>query len=174
MKGDFKIKFSDKLKQLRKENNLTQDDLAEKIFVTRTAISKWETDKGLPSIDILKAISNLFNVSIDDLISDKDIEIEKIYDEKKSKQRYIFAITCLILSTISILFAYILQLKQLNTIGIIFAILYCIIGLSIRPRYKKVLSKKSVFLHVIFPYIISRIVILLFVIGMIIYTIVQL
>ena len=70
--------FGEKLKKLRNDNGLTQEQLADKIFVTRTAISKWETDKGFPSIDSLKAISNLFNIKIDDLISDEDIENKKI------------------------------------------------------------------------------------------------
>ena len=48
--------FGEKLKKLRNDNGLTQEQLADKIFVTRTAISKWETDKGFPSIDSLKAI----------------------------------------------------------------------------------------------------------------------
>ena len=61
--------FGEKLKKLRTDKNLTQDELAEKIYVTRTAISKWETDKGYPSIDSLKQLSNLFEVSIDELIS---------------------------------------------------------------------------------------------------------
>ena len=49
--------FGQKLKKLRTENNLTQEELAEALFVTRTAVSKWETDKGYPGIDSLKIIT---------------------------------------------------------------------------------------------------------------------
>ena len=63
--------FGDKLKKLRTDNNLTQDELAEKIMVTRTAISKWETNRGYPSIDSLKELSKLFDISIDELIQDE-------------------------------------------------------------------------------------------------------
>lgn len=45
--------LSEKLQKLRKENNLTQEDLAKKLFVSRTAISKWETGRGMPSIESL-------------------------------------------------------------------------------------------------------------------------
>ena len=56
--------FGEKLKKLRTDNGLTQDELAEKTYVTRTAISKWESDRGYPNIDSLKAISKFFSVSI--------------------------------------------------------------------------------------------------------------
>ena len=68
--------FSEKLKKLRKENGLTQEELAEKISVSRQAITKWESGDGIPDIDNLKEISVLFNVSIDELVKeDKDINI---------------------------------------------------------------------------------------------------
>ena len=79
------MKFSEKLKKLRQGKNLTQDDLAEKIFVTRTAISKWETDNGYPSIESLKLLAKLFNTTIDDLISEEDIKIKEDLELKNSK-----------------------------------------------------------------------------------------
>ena len=56
-------------KELRKSRGLTQEELAEALFVSRTAVSKWESAKGYPSIDSLKAISSYFSVTIDDLLS---------------------------------------------------------------------------------------------------------
>ena len=52
------MEFSEKLQELRKNKNLTQEQLAEMLFVSRTAISKWESGRGYPSIDSLKEISN--------------------------------------------------------------------------------------------------------------------
>lgn len=66
--------FKDKIKYLRELNNMTQEEFSQKVHVTRTAVSKWENGKGYPSLDSLKDISVLFNVSIDDLISeDQDV-----------------------------------------------------------------------------------------------------
>ena len=76
--------FGQKLKKLRTDNMLTQEQLADKLFVTRTAVSKWETDRGFPSIDSLKAVADLFNVRIDDLVSEDDIENKKLADEKRA------------------------------------------------------------------------------------------
>ncbi len=60
-------------KKIRKERikrNLTQDDLAEILFVTRQAISKWETGKSLPDQDVM--LSNLFSISINDILNAKE------------------------------------------------------------------------------------------------------
>lgn len=54
------MEFNEKLQQLRKKNNLTQEQLAEQLFVSRTAVSKWESGKGYPNIESLKSISKLF------------------------------------------------------------------------------------------------------------------
>ena len=95
------MKFSEKLKKLRQEQNLTQDDLADKIFVTRTAISKWETDNGYPSIESLKLLSRLFSVTVDELISDEDIKIKEDLEFKRSKTNHIIALVGLALALIS-------------------------------------------------------------------------
>jgi len=57
------------IKSLRLAHNTTQEELAEKLFVTRNAIFKWEHNRGTPSIDNIKALSSLFEVSIDALLT---------------------------------------------------------------------------------------------------------
>ena len=67
------MEFNEKLQQLRKQNNMTQEQLAKKLYVSRAAVSKWESGKGYPNIESLKAISKLFSVSIDDLLSGNEL-----------------------------------------------------------------------------------------------------
>lgn len=74
------MELSEKLQELRKEKGLTQEELAEALFVSRTAISKWESGRGVPNIESLKAISKFFSVSIDELLSGE--EILKIADDR--------------------------------------------------------------------------------------------
>ena len=62
--------LGEKLACARKENGLSQESLAEKLCVSRSAVAKWETDKGIPDITNLKAIAKLLNVSIDYLLDD--------------------------------------------------------------------------------------------------------
>ncbi len=63
------MEFHEKLQELRKSRGLTQEELAEVLYVSRTAISKWESGRGYPSIDSLKEISRYFSVTIDELLS---------------------------------------------------------------------------------------------------------
>lgn len=67
------MEFNEKLQELRKQKNLTQEELAQSLYVSRTAVSKWESGRGLPSIDSLKAISRFFSISLDDLLSGEDL-----------------------------------------------------------------------------------------------------
>jgi len=69
MNGGSAMEFNEKLKELRSSRGLTQEELAEALFVSRTAISKWESGRGYPSIDSLKEISTFFSVTIDELLS---------------------------------------------------------------------------------------------------------
>lgn len=157
--------FGQKLKKIRSDNNLTQDQLAELIFVTRTAISKWETDKGYPSIDSLKMLSNTFGVSIDELISDADIENKKVLDEKNARTMYFIAIAFLGITVIFTLLAYFLKMPYLNIASCGGVVAYLVFGMLSKPRYKRIQARK-----LIIPFLISRLVIFAVVLGVIIYT----
>ena len=63
------MEFNEKLQELRKNRDLTQEELAESLYVSRTAVSKWESGRGYPNIESLKEISKFFSVSIDELLS---------------------------------------------------------------------------------------------------------
>lgn len=65
------------IKDIRKKNNLTQNEFASILGVTFQAVSKWENDKSIPDITILKDISNKFNVDLNYLISGKKVNINK-------------------------------------------------------------------------------------------------
>ena len=75
--------LSEKLKKYRADNNLTQEEFAAKLFVTRNAVSKWENDNGYPNIDTLKDIAKLLNVTIDELLGDDDVKTIAINTNEK-------------------------------------------------------------------------------------------
>ncbi len=82
------MEFNEKLQQLRKQKEITQEELAEAIYVSRTAISKWESGRGYPSIDSLKALSKFFEVTIDELLSGEELLI--IAEEDTNQKRNYF------------------------------------------------------------------------------------
>ena len=81
------MEFHEKLQELRKQKGFTQEQLAELLFVSRTAISKWESGRGYPNIDSLKAIAKLFSVSIDDLLSGEELLVVAEVEHKQKKKR---------------------------------------------------------------------------------------
>lgn len=159
--------FGEKLKKLRSDNRLTQEQLAEKLYVTRTAVSKWETGKGFPAIDSLKLISDLFGVSIDGLISDGDVENKRLLEEEISKRFYFAALACLALTTVFSVLGYFLNKYFLFGAGVS-AVGYVVFGLLTKPKYKRIKVKRLVA-----AYIISRIAAFLLVAGIILVTVLE-
>ena len=86
------MEFHEKLQELRKSKGLTQEELAEALFVSRTAISKWESGRGYPSIDSLKEISRFFGVTIDELIRPREMMTAAEDDKKVLVGRYVSVI----------------------------------------------------------------------------------
>lgn len=95
--------FGEKLKSLRQQNGITQDELADKLYVTRTAVSKWENDRGLPALDTMKQISLLFGVTLDELVSDDDVRSARLAEDKKAKA---FRIPALCAFALTVAFAF--------------------------------------------------------------------
>lgn len=86
------MELGEKLQELRKQRGLTQEELAAALFVSRTAISKWESGRGYPSIDSLRAVSRFFSVSIDNLLSTDEVLAIAGEDCEQQKRRF-FSLT---------------------------------------------------------------------------------
>lgn len=82
------MEFNEKLQELRRQKGLTQEELATALFVSRTAVSKWESGRGYPNIDSLKAIAKFFCVSVDELLSGEQV-LTIARDDQKEKERNI-------------------------------------------------------------------------------------
>src|SRR5690625_1251808 len=79
------MNFGNKLKNEREKRDWSQDYLAEKIYVSRQSVSKWETNKNYPSIEVIINLSDLFNITIDELLrSDEGLKEKVIQDSKKT------------------------------------------------------------------------------------------
>lgn len=98
--------FGEKLKALRTERGLTQEQLAAKLYVSRTAVSKWETGGGSPNLDSLQVVARLFDVSVDDLLSTDDL-IVLARDERRSTARSSGMLSFGLLDVLAVVFAFI-------------------------------------------------------------------
>ena len=86
------MEFNEKLQELRKKRGLTQEELAEQLYVSRTAVSKWETGRGTPSIESLKQIADLFHITLDQLLSAEEIVIIAESENKETIQQFLSCI----------------------------------------------------------------------------------
>ena len=137
--------FKDRLRNLRKENNLTQEELAKKIFVSRSTICKWEIGNGIPSDANLESLCNLFNVSKEWLL---DLEDYKVYVNKKIKTYKLSqVITLLVFAFISgiasiILLAGLSYLNTYNDIGALSLWVFPILASFVIPVILVLIARK--------------------------------
>ena len=82
------MEFNEKLQELRRKKGITQEELANTLYVSRTAISKWESGRGYPSIDSLKAIAKFYSVTVDELLSGEEL-LEVANEDGKQKVSHI-------------------------------------------------------------------------------------
>ena len=82
------MEFNEKLQELRKQKGLTQEELAKSLYVSRTAISKWESGRGYPNIESLKAIAKFFSVTVDELLSTDEVLTIAEEDNKRKEKRF--------------------------------------------------------------------------------------
>ena len=82
------MEFNEKLQELRKQKGLTQEELAASLYVSRTAISKWESGRGYPNIESLKAIAKFFSVTVDELLSTDEVLTIAEEDNKRKEKHF--------------------------------------------------------------------------------------
>ena len=119
------MEFSSKIREVRKKENLTQEEFAEKIFVSRNAVAKWETNRGYPDIQNLITISDVFGISLDELIKEDNNVKNKIIAESSSKKWHILVIIYLI--TIILYILYFLFAHKIFMIGFLIATLFMLV-----------------------------------------------
>lgn len=103
------------IKYLRKLNNFSQSELAEKLFISRQTISKWENDVLLPDLNNLVELASLFNCSIDNIISGSNEEFQK-QNKRERILKFLF-LAMSIVSFLMLLFLILLDIRDVTTTG---------------------------------------------------------
>lgn len=116
------MSLGEKIKAMRQHASLSQEQLAEKLNVSRQAITKWETGKGIPDIANLIAISDEFDLSLDQLIKDDIAVKKKVISDSSSKKWHILVIVYLV--AIVAYIAYFAICHRILMIGFLIATLF--------------------------------------------------
>ena len=137
------MQIGNKIKKYRESLNLSQEELADKIFVTRQTISNWETDKNYPDIKSISLLCNLFDVSLDQFIEGDIEEMKKIISEKELSDYNRISIIFTVEMLVMLLSAYPL-LKLAKIIGLIIWIIISVITLITALKIEKIYKKYDV------------------------------
>lgn len=128
------MEFNQKLIELRKKKGLTQEELGAILFVSRTAISKWESGRGYPNLDTLKTMSKFFGVTVDELLScDQLLSVAE--QDGKQKENNILDLVFAVMDIAFILFL-ILPLFAQTIDGVILEV--SLINLTEKQLYLKI------------------------------------
>ena len=114
------MRLSEKIKKIRNDNKFTQEQFAEKMLVSRTAVSKWENDTCYPSIDSLKYMSEVFNISLDELMSNEEM-LDIVKTEKYSNASKYNSLLFCVLDMIRIIFVF-LPLYSFKTNDFVYSV----------------------------------------------------
>lgn len=89
MKGEDNMNLSDNLKKIRKEHNLSQEQLAERLGVSRQSVSKWESSQAYPEMDKMLQLCQMFNLNMDDLLNQDIKEVNNVKQAKNNINKFI-------------------------------------------------------------------------------------
>ena len=126
------------IKQLREKNKLTQEAFGEKIYVSRQAVSKWENDRGVPDIENIIMISEIFDISLDELIKGNEKIKDRIIANNASKKWHILVIVYLV--SIVGYISYFAFRYQIYMIGFLVSTLF-MLGIELRIYFREAVKK---------------------------------
>ena len=111
------MEFHEKLQQLRTQKGMTQEELAQELYVSRAAVSKWESGRGYPNIDSLKAIAKFYGVTVDELLSGQEV-LTIAEEDRKQRESHLRDLVFGLLDVSSALF-FVLPFFGCKTEGVV-------------------------------------------------------
>ncbi len=136
------MEIGNRIKKYREHINLSQEELADKVYVSRQTVSNWENNKSYPDINSLKLLTNIFDVSLDEFIKGDIEEMKKRIDEYDLKEYNTLSIIFSIEFLLMLLSAYPL-LRFLKILGIVIWFIITVITLLTSIKIEKIYKKND-------------------------------
>ena len=139
------MNLSENLKKIRKDNNLSQEDLAEKLGVSRQSVSKWESGAAYPEMDKVLELCKLFNLNIDELLNQDIKEVEQNRQSKSTINKYIDSFLSYISKSVNLFISMKFKSKiklifEEFMIGLILTIMAILLGELLNAVYSNVFT----------------------------------
>ena len=138
-----KLNLGEKIYNLRKKKNLSQEDLASILNVSRQTISKWETGESNPDIDKIVPLCNFFEISTDEFLKGKDIVYERKLTKEKSRNKALTFSLCLVIFSVMVILTILLSETEVNEGIISSIIMFCITLIGVLLIYYFVSNPKE-------------------------------
>lgn len=137
------MELGNRIKKCRESINLSQEELADKIYVSRQTISNWENNKSYPDINSLKLLSNVFDVSLDNFIKGDIEEMKKKISDNDLKEYNRLSIIYIMEFLVMLFSAYPL-FKIFKIMGVVIWVFICIISLITAFKIEKIYKENDV------------------------------
>lgn len=124
------MEFNEKLQELRRKKGLTQEELASHLYVSRTAVSKWESGRGYPNMDSLRAIAKFYSVTLDELLSSDEV-LRIAEEDGKEKEKHVRDVVYGLLDCCALLFLFLPFFTERREGVIQIASLFSLDGISL-------------------------------------------
>lgn len=134
------MSLGEKIRERRKKAGLSQEELAEKLHVSRQAVTKWETDRGIPDVANLIAVSDLFGISLDELIQENAAVKKKVAADGAAKKRHVPVVVYL--SFVVAYVAYFAIRHKIFMIGFLIATLFMLF-FELRIFFRERIGRKG-------------------------------
>ena len=144
------MSFGNNIKRLRKDLNMSQEQLAEKLNVSRQSVSKWESDISYPEMDKMLQLCKLFNVNIDELLNQDIVEVNDTKESKKNVNNFIDSMLSYITKTVDVFSCMKLKDKikclfEQLVIIFILTIIFTILGLILSSIFSNILNTLHIY-----------------------------
>ena len=143
------MKFSERIKSIREENEFSREDLARELSVKPKEIAAWEEERVFPDADVLRRISDRFEVKFEDLFTPDDIITERTWQDRQARKMSGFSLGFLLAAILLTVSCYYFQITWFGFAAAAMSIAYFVFAVFAQPRYRRVAKRGSYVMYLV-------------------------